>query len=72
MGMSYSRAWTLVRDMNRLFKGPLVEKERGGGTGGGARLTRTGRAVLVRYARMERACRAATRADWSALRRLLA
>jgi molybdate transport system regulatory protein len=72
MGMSYSRAWTLVREVNRLFKQPLVGMVRGGGTGGGARLTPLGEEVLARYGSMERACLAATRADWTALRRLLA
>jgi molybdate transport system regulatory protein len=71
MGMSYNRAWTLVRDMNRLFRGPLVEAERGGGSGGGATLTPTGRKVLAHYDRMEKACLAAIRADWRSLRRLL-
>lgn len=71
MSMSYNRAWTLVREMNRLFKQPLVVAARGGVRGGGARLTRLGRAVHGRYLGMEEACRAATRSDWSALRRQL-
>jgi len=69
--MSYNRAWTLVRDMNRLFREPLVEVSRGGGDGGGARLTKMGLEVLSRYSRMEQACRKATRADWKALQLLL-
>jgi molybdate transport system regulatory protein len=71
MGMSYDRAWKLVRAMNELFREPLVVVVRGGGTGGGAALTPGGE-VLVRYTRMEEACRTATRADWSALLKLLA
>jgi molybdate transport system regulatory protein len=71
MSMSYNRAWTLVKDLNRHFRKPLVTVRRGGGSGGGAALTASGREVLVRYRRMERACRAATVADWRALRRLL-
>jgi molybdate transport system regulatory protein len=71
MEMSYNRAWTLVREMNRQFRVPLVEASRGGLTGGGARLTPPGKEVLKRYARMERACRLATRADWRALQRFL-
>jgi molybdate transport system regulatory protein len=69
MSMSYNRAWTLVREMNRMFRMPLVTAVRGGASGGGARLTASGRKVLERYTRMERACQAATRADWRALRR---
>jgi|SRR5208283_504400 len=71
MSMSYNRAWTLVKDLNRHFRKPLVEVRRGGGSGGGAALTPSGREVLGRYASMERACHAATKADWRALRRLL-
>jgi molybdate transport system regulatory protein len=71
IAMSYNRAWTLVRDMNRMFRKPLLEISRGGGDGGGAELTKMGAEVLLRYSRMERACRKATRADWKALRLLL-
>lgn len=71
MGMSYDRAWKLVRTMNELFRAPLVAVARGGGSGGGAALTPTGEAVLARYARMEEACRTATQRDWQALIRLL-
>jgi molybdate transport system regulatory protein len=71
MGLSYDRAWKLVRSMNALFREPLVVVARGGGTGGGASLTALGEDVLVRYSRMEAACRAATRADWNALLRQL-
>ena len=72
LGMSYHRAWQLVQAMNALFREPLVAVARGGGTGGGAALTALGEQVLTRYARMEQACREATRADWSALCRSLA
>jgi len=30
MGMSYMRAWTLIKTMNACFKEPLVEAVRGG------------------------------------------
>jgi molybdate transport system regulatory protein len=71
LGMSYQRAWLLVKGMNALFREPLVTANRGGGTGGGAALTPTGKTVLVRYARMEKACHRATQADWKALLLLL-
>lgn len=71
MGMSYDRAWKLVRTLNDLFRSPLVAVARGGGTGGGATLTPLGEDVLTRYTRMEAACRAATRTDWAALLRQL-
>lgn len=72
LGMSYNRAWQLVTAMNALFREPLVAVTRGGGTGGGAALTKLGEDVLTRYTRMEDDCRKATRADWEALSRLLA
>ncbi len=72
LGMSYDRAWKLVQAANKLFREPLIVATRGGGKGGGAQLTPTGVEVLTRYARMETACRAATRDDWTALDRLLA
>jgi molybdate transport system regulatory protein len=68
MKMSYNRAWTLVRDMNALFRKPLVSRTRGGAAGGGTELTAAGRDVLRRYTRMEAACLKATRRDWAALR----
>jgi molybdate transport system regulatory protein len=71
LGMSYQRAWTLVRQMNLLFREPLVSVSRGGGTGGGATLTPAGEDVLARYRRMEESCRSATEADWRALQALL-
>lgn len=42
MNMSYSHAWNLVEQMNRMAAEPLVEKQAGGKKGGGARLTPAG------------------------------
>ena len=71
MEMSYNRAWTLVRAMNRLFTEPLVTSERGGKTGGGAQLTPTGRTVLKHYRQMEAASEKACAKHWAKLQRLL-
>jgi molybdate transport system regulatory protein len=70
-GMSYPRAWGLVREMNALFTGPLVLRTRGGGSGGGAELTPLGAQVLQLYQRMEAAAAKATAADWAVLRKRL-
>jgi molybdate transport system regulatory protein len=51
--MSYSRAWTLVDEMNRAFRSPLVESSTGGKSGGGARVTTEGAKVLALYRRMQ-------------------
>ena len=53
MEMSYMRAWTLVRTMNRCFREPVVVMTRGGTAGGSATLTDAGRTILVVYRRME-------------------
>ncbi len=59
VGMSYMRAWSLVRTMNAAFRAPLVERTRGGSERGGAELTRLGARVLALYQEMEeRAARA--------------
>ena len=71
MNMSYMRAWTLIRTMNRCFKEPLVEAVRGGRKGGGARLTETGRQALALYREMEKACLAATAENWGKAKKLL-
>src|SRR5262245_39677021 len=42
IAMSYMRAWSLIRTMNRCFRDPLVEAIRGGSRKGGAKLTPNG------------------------------
>lgn len=54
LGMSYQRVWSLVSAMNADFIEPLVLTQRGGSAGGGARLTPTGKRVLVIYRAIER------------------
>jgi molybdate transport system regulatory protein len=49
MDMSYKRAWSLVEELNRAFRLPLVASARGGPGGGGASLTATGVEVLRLY-----------------------
>jgi molybdate transport system regulatory protein len=69
--MSYMRAWTLLREMNRAFRSPLVETARGGKTHGAARLTDLGRRVLALYREMESLSSSAAAPAWRKLRRLL-
>jgi len=59
MDMSYQRAWSLVKTLNAGFAEPLVERQRGGSGGGGARLTATGEQVLSLYRAIERDCQRA-------------
>lgn len=71
MGMSYMRAWSLIREMNQCFKQPVVASARGGHKHGGAELTPAGGRVLKLYRRMERDSLKATDVDWRALQKLL-
>ncbi len=71
LGMSYMRAWTLIRLMNERFREPLVEAIRGGSRHGGATLTPAGRAVLRLYRRMSTASARASAPAFRELRRLL-
>jgi len=72
LGMSYTRAWGLVVNMNKEFRAPLVQSEKGGSARGGAALTRTGEEVLSCYRRIEQSVHAAMAKDIAALRRKLA
>jgi molybdate transport system regulatory protein len=49
MGMSYRRAWGLVRSMNEAAGEPLVELMTGGRGGGGANLTQLGREAITLF-----------------------
>lgn len=71
LDMSYMRAWTLIRTMNKCFAEPLVERVRGGKEGGGANLTNAGKKALDLYQRMERDCISAVNKDWTSLKELL-
>lgn len=53
MAMSYKRAWSLVDEMNSAFSEPLVDTSRGGASGGGARVTPVGAAVIAHYRKFE-------------------
>ena len=71
MGMSYMRAWKLIKTVNACFKEPLVEAVRGGRTHGGATLTKAGRKALELYQRMETDCLNATEPRWDEMKSLL-
>lgn len=53
MGMSYMRAWNLVKELNRDQVRPMVVLSRGGASGGTARVTPHGKSVLSLYKKME-------------------
>ncbi len=71
MGMSYMRAWTLVKTMNDCFREPLIATARGGSHRGGATLTETGLQALRLYRQLEKDTEVAARPTWTELRRLM-
>ncbi len=71
MKMSYMKAWLLVQVMNRNYRKPLVQAERGGSGGGGACLTSYGRRVLACYREMEKRSLTAMEEPWTKFRRML-
>ena len=71
MGMSYKRAWGLVEEMNRAFRDPLVESNRGGATGGGATLTPAGDYVLALYRQIQDKAARSCASEMNTLRAML-
>lgn len=71
LGMSYKRAWGLVRRMNQAFGAPLVATTRGGQGRGGAALTALGTEVLARFRRLEHEAARAMAPEIAAMRALL-
>jgi molybdate transport system regulatory protein len=71
MGMSYMRAWHLVKYTNRCFNEPVIEVIRGGKSGGGAKLTAAGRRVVALYRQLEEDCFKSAKRSWSELRKQL-
>lgn len=63
LGMSYRKAWNMIDNLNRAFRGPLIDTAFGGAGGGGAALTAAGRDVLAAYRAMEKALVKAVAAD---------
>jgi molybdate transport system regulatory protein len=59
MGMSYSKAWNLIRTMEKRLGFALLEKKVGGRSGGGSRVTSEGKDLLKRYNRFEKDSRKA-------------
>ena len=71
MNMSYMRAWMLVNQMNKCFREPVVIAERGGRTGGGMKVTETGRRAFTLYRKIESTTRNSTAASWRSFQKLL-
>lgn len=53
LGMSYRFVWKYLKRMESVLGSPVVEKERGGKTGGGTKLTPLGESILEQYDSIE-------------------
>jgi molybdate transport system regulatory protein len=71
MEMSYMRAWTLIRTVNRCFGSEVVSSSRGGRSGGGARLTPLGKRIVTLYLKMEAASERACAPSWAKLQQCI-
>ncbi|MBN9348067.1 MAG: winged helix-turn-helix domain-containing protein [Devosia sp.] len=71
MGMSYKRAWEIVRALNTGFGSALVSSSRGGKTKGGAVLTNHGQMVLASYRSMQEKAAAAIKENVATVRAAL-
>lgn len=69
MGMSYRRAWLLLRSLNTAFKDEVISTKHGGNKGGGATLTPFGRMLLDRYKDIQAAASAAVGTELKSLER---
>lgn len=54
MGMSYSKGWKILRDMEGEWGAPLIFRRQGGRNGGSSSLTPEGRALLDTYRTFEK------------------
>jgi len=53
LGLSYKGAWDIVQGLNNLFAAPLIEAAPGGKSGGAARVTDRGLAVVAAFRRVQ-------------------
>ena len=65
LGMSYRRAWGLLADLNRALREPVASASVGGAGGGGAKLTKFGRALIGAYREVERIAAGAAKARFA-------
>jgi molybdate transport system regulatory protein len=51
MGMSYSKAWKLIRNIEQRLGFFVLDREVGGRSGGGSKITPRAKELMTRYAR---------------------
>ena len=52
MGMAYSKAWTVIKELEKLWGFSLIASHSGGSKGGGSVLTPKGKMLLEQYRKM--------------------
>jgi len=70
LAMSYRRTWLLVEDLNLALGKPVVDTAAGGNGGGGASLTKLGKAVIAQYRAIEAESATAARKYLATLHRM--
>ena len=71
LGMSYRRAWLLVKSVEKSLGAPVLAVASGGRKGGGATLTKAGRDVVARYRKVEAKAARAAATELRALDKML-
>lgn len=71
MDLTYRQAWTMLDEMNHVFREPLVASFTGGTKGGGMRLTAPGLKALALYQEIQSTCDQAAATPLRKLHRLL-
>jgi len=59
MGMSYSKAWKLIREIEQRLGFPLLDRRVGGQSGGGSQVTLQAKELMVCYGRFQREAKGA-------------
>ncbi len=59
MGMSYSKAWKLIRNIEQKLGFPLLDRRVGGRSGGGSQITPQAKELMLRYGRFQREAKGA-------------
>jgi len=72
MGMSYMKAWKIVRGLNERFREPVAALSRGGDQRGGASLTPAGERLLALYREAAASAEQASAPALASMRELLA
>jgi len=54
MGMAYSKAWSLIRTIEQRLGFPLLERKKGGASGGGSRVTPEAKELMNLYGRFRK------------------